>query len=73
MTPEKADEIIDGQREEALARIAEIDKQFEAATGWGSWMVMTANERERLVNTLQRSGYPIEHKWLARCGGHPTD
>lgn len=55
--------------EEAIARVAEIDAMFEQATGWGSWMVMTANERERLVDDLQANGYNVEHKWLARCDG----
>jgi len=54
--------------EEAKARVAEIDAKFEAAKGWGSWMVMIANERERLANQ-----FGFEHKWLARCGGRRTD
>lgn len=37
------------QKEEAIKRIAEIDAMFEAATGWGSWMVDCANEREDLA------------------------
>lgn len=51
---------------EKLARIAQIDAAFEAATRWGSWMVMSANERERLVNDLRKNGHDIEHKYLAR-------
>ena len=62
-------EIIDG----ALARVAEIDKWFEEANGWGSWMVGMANEREGIVNALLRCGVKIEHKWQARCGGKRTD
>ena len=54
--------------EEALKRVAEIDRDFEAAKGWGSWMVMVANERERIVNRLRSKGIAIEHKWLARSG-----
>lgn len=55
-------------REEAAARVAEIDAMFEQAKGWGSWMVMAANEREYLANV-----YGFEHKWQARCGGGRTD
>ena len=62
-------EIIDG----ALARVAEIDKWFEEANGWGSWMVTVANEREGLVKALAHCGVFVEHKWLARCGGKRTD
>lgn len=50
------------------ARISEIDKWFEGATGWGSWMVGMANEREDLVNKLQLAGQKVEHKHLARSG-----
>lgn len=59
---------------EAQRRIGEIDKMFEEASGWGSWMVMAANEREDLVDRLN-SQYKmgIEHKWQARCGGRRTD
>ena len=39
--------------EAAKARIAEIDKMFAEATGWGSWMVMCANEREVLASQLE--------------------
>jgi hypothetical protein len=49
---------------EARARIAEIDEMFEKATGWGSWMVSAANEREGLAD---RFGLP--QKWQARCDG----
>ena len=35
--------------EQAVKRIAEIDAMFEGATGWGSWMVEAANEREHLA------------------------
>lgn len=47
--------------EAAIKRVAEIDAMFEQATGWGSWMVECANEREALANQLG-----IEHKYLAR-------
>ena len=53
---------------EAIKRISEIDAMFESATGWGSWMVMCANERKDLAN---RHG--LEHKYQARCGGRRTD
>jgi hypothetical protein len=52
---------------EHLQRIAVIDRAFEEAKGWGSWMVETANEREALVNRLRAAGHDIEHKWLARA------
>lgn len=55
-------------RDEAHARVDEIDKKFEQATGWGSWMVELANEREGLAD---RFGF--EQKWQARCGGRRTD
>lgn len=55
-------------REEATARVSEIDAKFETAKSWGSWMVMLANEREHLANV-----YGLEHKWQARCGGRRTD
>lgn len=51
-----------------LARIAEIDAMFADATGWGSWMAMCSNERERLVNALNKEGHDIAHKHLARTG-----
>ena len=53
---------------DAKKRIDEIDAKFEAATGWGSWMVMLANERETLA---LKFGFP--HKNRARCGGRKTD
>lgn len=55
--------------EKARLRIAEIDTMFESATGWGAWMVMAANERERLVDWLRKCGHKIEHKYLARTAG----
>jgi len=59
---------------EMLDRVAEIDAMFEEATGWGSWMVMAANEREGLVNRLRATGHQIEHNYLASTdGGHPVD
>ena len=54
---------------EAEERIAHIDGMFAAALGWGSWMVMAANEREDLA---ERFGLP--HKHLARTSdGASTD
>ena len=47
-------------------RIAEIDAMFDQASGWGSWMVEAANERERLVDGLREEGFAIAHKHLAR-------
>ena len=56
-------------RTQAIARIAEIDAMFEEATGWGSWMVMGANEREYLAT---RFGLP--QKYQARTAlGDRTD
>jgi hypothetical protein len=60
---------------EAQRRISEIDKMFEGATGWGSWMVMAANEREDLVDRLN-SQYKmgLKHKHQARtASGARTD
>ena len=54
--------------DQKISRIAEIDGKFQDATGWGSWMVMCANERERLVNDLNSSGHNIAHKYQV-----PTD
>jgi hypothetical protein len=51
-----------------ILRIAEIDDWFAEATGWGSWMVNAANEREGLVNALRKEGHQIEHKHQARSG-----
>lgn len=53
----------------AKARVAEIDAMFEDAKGWGSWMVMAANERERIADVF---GFP--HKYQARtASGGRTD
>lgn len=48
-------------RNAALVRVEQIDKMYEEATGWGSWMVEASNERESLANR-----YGIPHKHLAR-------
>ena len=63
----------EGQRDEALMRLSEIDLMFAQATGWGSWMVGCANEREDLANKLRANGIMVAHKYVARCGGQPTD
>ena len=56
-------------RTAAAKRVAEIDAMFEAATGWGSWMVMAANEREALADL-----FGFEHKYQARtASGARTD
>lgn len=61
-------------KEEAFHRIKEIDKMFETATYWGSCMVECANEREDLVNKLNKDfGHNIMHKYQARCNGRRTD
>ena len=54
------------QRGEAIERIAQIDRDLESATGWGSWMVMAANEREALVDRLRADGVMVEHQYQAR-------
>jgi len=61
--------------QDSITRLAEIDDMFEAATGWGSWMVSVANEREALVNSInKRWGMELKHKWLARtASGSHTD
>lgn len=63
--------------QDKIARLGEIDAMFEEATGWGSWMVMAANEREELVNYINGRWLldePLKHKWLARTGdGKRTD
>ena len=48
------------------SRINDIDSMFACATEWGSWMVMCANERERLVDRLRKEGVDIAHKHLER-------
>lgn len=53
---------------QAVARVAAIDAKFEAAQGWGSWMVSLANEREGLADR-----FGLEHKHQARVGGRRTD
>lgn len=64
-------------KDETLIRIAEIDAMFEAATGWGSWMVSVANEREALVNYANGRWLleePLTHKYQARtASGGRTD
>ena len=52
--------------EEMFGRIAKIDAEFETATGWGSWMVEAANEREGLVKQLASHEIIVPHKYLAR-------
>jgi hypothetical protein len=54
--------------EAATKRVAEIDAMFDVATGWGSWMVMAANEREALADQ-----FGLDHKWFARCDDRKTD
>ena len=52
---------------ECHARLAELDAMFADATGWGSWMVEVANEREALVNKMAREyGVRVPHAHLAR-------
>jgi len=63
-----------GDAADMLTRIKEIDDLFEGATGWGSWMVQCANEREDLVNSLAANGVHVEHRFQARTSdGGRTD
>lgn len=50
----------------AVRRIAEIDAKFDEATGWGSWMVMLANEREALAT---RFGLQQKNQARTASGG----
>lgn len=52
--------------DERFQRVAEIDRMFDEAKGWGSWMVSVSNERRILVNQLRNEGYVVEHKHQAR-------
>lgn len=52
--------------EQAVKRIAEIDAMFEGATGWGSWMVEAANEREHLAT---RFDIPQRYQARSASGG----
>lgn len=60
------DQRYEDERAAAIKRIAEIDAKFERATGWGSWMVMVANEREALAN---RFGLPHKNRARTASGG----
>lgn len=51
-------------KEQAIERIRKIDAMFDGATGWGSWMVGCANEREALATE-----YGLPQKYQARNGG----
>lgn len=51
---------------EKIARIKQIDAMFRDASGWGSWMVTAANEREALVNQLNNEGHSLKHNYQAR-------
>lgn len=48
------------------ARIASIDKMFEEATGWGSWMCDVSGERRGLVRQLRAMGLTAEDKFVLR-------
>lgn len=51
---------------EALSRIAEIDKMFVSAQGWGSWMAEASNERKGLVHKLADVGIIVAHNYELR-------
>jgi hypothetical protein len=53
---------------EMFQQIARIDDAFARATGWGSWMVSSANSREYLVEKLNADGFDLEHRHQARTG-----
>lgn len=56
-------------RRDAIARITEIDRMFESAKAWGSFMIPAANEREALATS-----YGLPHRFLARTSsGERTD
>ena len=52
--------------EQAVKRIAEINAMFEGATGWGSWMVEAANEREHLATQFD---LPQRYQARSASGG----
>ena len=52
--------------EEIKARVAAIDRMFEEATGWGSWMSEASAERRGLVRKAAVCGVKIEPKWELR-------
>lgn len=71
MTPSEYEAAIP---EKLTARIAEIDKMFEEATGWGSWMATASSERRGLVRRLEQMGVFVPHKWeLRTAGGQLSD
>lgn len=77
-TPQEMDAMIQADNTDETwkqrRRIADIDALFESATGWGSWMVTAANEREELVNHCNKYGANLKHKHLARtANGQRTD
>lgn len=57
LCPKAPPQVISGIR-----RIGEIDAMFATATGWGSWMRTTSNERKALVNDINRIyGLSLRH------------
>lgn len=50
-----------------LDRVAEIDKMFETATGWGSWMVEASHERKALIDKLNKLGLRLPHKYTTEA------
>lgn len=56
--------MIPATKEEKLARIAQIDRMFEEAAGWGSWMATASGERAGLVYSLAKwNGVIVKHKF----------
>lgn len=53
--------------EKISERIAAIDKMFEEATGWGSWMSEASSERRGLVRQLRAMGIQAEDKYILRA------
>lgn len=60
--------------DDKLARIHEIDAQFENATGWGSWMATLSSERRCLVRELRAAGIVVDHRYeLKTASGRLSD
>jgi hypothetical protein len=54
------------------AQIAAIDKKFETALHWGSWMADASHERQRLVREAKKlGGVVLEDKYVLTRGEKP--
>ena len=55
-------------------RLAAIDKMFEEASVWGSWMAEASSERRDLCRAYRRIGIAIKDKWeLKTADGRLSD